>query len=411
MTEKRLKIFVSAYACEPNMGSEIGVGWHWVMEMSKYFDLWVLTRQSNQSNIEEWLEKNKLENPPHFVYYDLPRKWRFWKKGLRGVRIYYLLWQRLSNGVVRKTMRQNNISIYHHLTYGNALWSVSRYGQRQTFIWGATSAGSFIERDFTRHYGFKNRIKEFAQRVIANTLPLNYGFRQRCKKAKLILCKTEQTRLSIPKKHQNKAVVFTDVAVELIDTKQHRAKENDHQITRYLAVGRLEAWRGFDLLIEAFAKAIKTDPKLHLDILGSGNDKKRLEAIISKHKIEDKVSLTGHLSRECYYEYMNQCDVVVNPTLKEGAVTTAFDSLSFKKPMICIETGGYTRYFDNRYAIVLQKKSRNQTITELSKAIIQLTSKTDREEKANEILSQRERFTWERKGEEIRDIILKTINE
>jgi hypothetical protein len=24
------KIFVSAYACEPDLGSEIGVGWHWV---------------------------------------------------------------------------------------------------------------------------------------------------------------------------------------------------------------------------------------------------------------------------------------------------------------------------------------------------------------------------------------------
>lgn len=45
----KLKIFVSAYACEPGLGSEIGVGWHWVLEMSKYFELWVLTRKSNQS--------------------------------------------------------------------------------------------------------------------------------------------------------------------------------------------------------------------------------------------------------------------------------------------------------------------------------------------------------------------------
>ena len=44
--QEKLKIFVSAYACEPGMGSEIGVGWHWVLEMSKYFELWVLTRES-----------------------------------------------------------------------------------------------------------------------------------------------------------------------------------------------------------------------------------------------------------------------------------------------------------------------------------------------------------------------------
>ena len=35
--KEKLKIFVSAYACEPNLGSEIGVGWHWVLEMPNIF--------------------------------------------------------------------------------------------------------------------------------------------------------------------------------------------------------------------------------------------------------------------------------------------------------------------------------------------------------------------------------------
>ena len=54
----RLKIFVSAYACEPDLGSEIGVGWHWVLVMSKYFELWVLTRERNQHTIERWIDKH-----------------------------------------------------------------------------------------------------------------------------------------------------------------------------------------------------------------------------------------------------------------------------------------------------------------------------------------------------------------
>ena len=73
----KLKIFVSAYACEPNHGSEIGVGWHWVIEMSKYFDLWVLTRKSNKENIENWLKNNSEFNKINFLYYDLPKSLRF----------------------------------------------------------------------------------------------------------------------------------------------------------------------------------------------------------------------------------------------------------------------------------------------------------------------------------------------
>ena len=88
MENKRLKIFVSSYACEPNLGSEIGVGWHWVLEMNKYFELWVLTRQSNKKHIEDWLKENPQEHEIHWLYYDTPYWMRWWKKGLRGVRLY-----------------------------------------------------------------------------------------------------------------------------------------------------------------------------------------------------------------------------------------------------------------------------------------------------------------------------------
>ena len=32
---KKLKILMSAYACEPGKGSEPGVGWRWALETAK----------------------------------------------------------------------------------------------------------------------------------------------------------------------------------------------------------------------------------------------------------------------------------------------------------------------------------------------------------------------------------------
>lgn len=133
---KKQKIFVSAYACEPGLGSEIGVGWHWVLEMSKYFDLWVLTRRSNQHTIEPWVVEHPEYNHICFLYYDLPKWARFWKKGMRGVRLYYTLWQWLTDSIVRRTMQENDIEIYHLLTYGNALWPVSSYGKSNVLFGG-----------------------------------------------------------------------------------------------------------------------------------------------------------------------------------------------------------------------------------------------------------------------------------
>ncbi|MFI3321284.1 MAG: glycosyltransferase [Rikenellaceae bacterium] len=402
------KILISAYACEPNMGSEIGVGWHWVVEMSKYFDLWVLTRESNRQNIENYLADNPIENCPAFLYYDLPYRWRFWKKGLRGVRIYYVLWQLLSDKIVKRTMLDNNIKIYHHLTYGNALWNVSKYGQQQIFIWGPTSAGEYLPKEFTNNYGFKNRLKEFLQRALAKSLAYNIGFKSRCKDANLILCKTKQTVESIPEKYRAKAILFTDVAVEKINTENYR-KSTSENITRFLAVGRLESWRGFDILIESFAKALKIDKNLQLDILGSGGDRDRLNMLIKKLEVEDSITLRGHLPREGYYRYMANCDVVVNLALKEGAVTTAFDSMSFAKPLICIDSGGYTQYFNENYAVVLQRSSRNEIIEQSRDAILKLTDKKLRSEMSQKIVSVSDNFSWEQKGREISRVITKYI--
>ncbi len=406
MSRARLKIFISAYACEPDLGSEIGVGWHWVLEMSKYFDLWVLTRKSNQVNIEGWLNRNQLPNKINFIYYDLPQRLRFWKKGLRGVRTYYVLWQRLTNSIVKKTMGNNQIEIFHLLTYGNALWPVSRYGQSKFFIWGPTGVGDYIPFEFSRHYGLKWQIIELIRSLAMKTLPLNMGFRQRCKNAKLILCKTEATKNSIPLKFRNKATLFTDVAVEPLDVMQHLKEYPSSETTNYLSVGRLDAWRGFDLLIEAFAKVIQKTQNSRLEIIGNGSDRNRLQSLIIRNHLENYIKLTGHISKEDYYSKMAQCDVVVNPCLKEGGVTTAFDSMSFGKPLICIDTGGYSRYFHNDYAEVIPRTSRNEVIDNLHNAIMRLMDIDVRKDKGQKALNASRSYIWEEKGKQIYSAIV-----
>lgn len=363
---KKEKIFVSAYGCEPNKGSEIGVGWHWIVEMSKYFELWVMTRASNKQNIENYLMENPIKSEIHFVYFDLPGKLRFWKKGLRGVRLYYNLWQIFSDKLVKKTMIENNIGTYHLLTYGNAFWKASNYGTKQRFIWGPTGGMDTIPAEFSKRYGTKQRFLEFVRRWAVKTIRLNGGFQKKCKRADIIFCKTGNMYNAISDKYKNKAMVFTDVAVEKRDIKEIKRKS----ITKYVAAGRLDGWRGFDILIEAFNEALRENGNIVLEILGEGNDRKRLEKIIAKHGLGDKVSLTGKVGREVYEKKMEEADVVVNPNLKEGGVTVAFDSIAFGKPLICIDTGGYTRNFSPDSVCILSMQSSKLLIGGLKKSIL-----------------------------------------
>lgn len=86
----RLKILVSAYACEPGRGSEPEVGWQWIRQLARKHDVWVMTRANNRIEIERSDISKKYPNV-RFEYVDLPRWARFWKKGNRGVHVYYTL--------------------------------------------------------------------------------------------------------------------------------------------------------------------------------------------------------------------------------------------------------------------------------------------------------------------------------
>ena len=400
----KTKIFVSAYACEPDHGSEIGVGWHWVLEMSKYFELWVLTRKSNQEVIEHWLLKHPDTNEIHFVYYDLPDKLRFWKKGMRGVRTYYNIWQSRTNKIVKKTMIENDIKIYHLLTYGNALWKASKYGMTQTFVWGPTGGVDTIPKEYSKCYTSKARFIEWVRRCVVKTLSLNHGFKKRCKNADLILCKSYNMQNAVPEEYRDKAVLCTDVAV---DIKEQVVAENHVQPTKFLAVGKLDAWRGFDLLVEAFGLALKENSNMSIDILGVGMDYERLHRIIKDLGVENQVNQVGEVSMDEYKKYMRDTDVVVNPALKEGAVTVSFDSMAYKKPLICVDTGGYTRYFTNDYAVVLERKDRESLVKDLRDSILKLTDSIQRKQMGDKAFQAGLKYTWEDKGKEIKEIFEK----
>ena len=407
-TANKQKIFVSAYACEPGLGSEIGVGWHWVLEMSKHFELWVLTRESNRGTIEPWIAAHPEFNGIHFLYFDLPKWARFWKKGMRGVRTYYNIWQLCTNRIVKRTMRENGIKVFHHLTYGNVLWKVSSYGQKQFFIWGPVGGLETIQAEYSKHYARKSRLIEWVRRAAIKTLPANFGFKKRCKNADLMLCKTEITRDLVPAKHRDRAVLFTDVAVD----KQPAitgTNSKDGDRVEFITVGRLDAWRGFDLAIEGFARAAKTNKNIHLSIVGKGADKARLKELAKKLGVQELVTFTGKVSMDEYYRLLAASDVVVNASLKEGAVTVSFDSMAMGKPLICLDTTGYTRYFSNDYAVVIPRTGREEVVTNIAAAMERMTDAGERTAIGEKAKSAGAQFTWAARGEEFKELLMKRL--
>src|SRR5690242_12327227 len=93
-SRRALRILLSAYACEPDLGSEPGIGWHWATRLARAgHEVWVLTRANNRQSIEGAMSAKPVDGL-NFAYYDLPAWMCRWKNhaGL-WARLYYMLWQ------------------------------------------------------------------------------------------------------------------------------------------------------------------------------------------------------------------------------------------------------------------------------------------------------------------------------
>jgi glycosyltransferase involved in cell wall biosynthesis len=277
------------------------------------------------------------------------------------------------------------------------------------FIWGPIGGLESLTPDFIKNFSLKSRVIETTRRIIAKGISLSPGFKFRCKNADLILCKTKSTFDSIPEKYRDKAVIFTDVAANIGGLEPINDNYSNAELT-FVSAGRLDGWRGFDIMIEAFAHALETEKNMKLHIMGDGTEKKRLKALINKLGIEDSVLLLGNVSTERYREEIANSDVVLNTCLKEGGVTTAFDCMTYGKPLICLDTGGYTDNFDDTCADIIPVNSREGTIKAIANSILSMRDSDKRRRYSYSMRQKGTQSDWEHKGVMINQMFMELIS-
>lgn len=394
---KRLKILISAYACEPNKGSEPGVGWEYVKKLADWGDIYVITRENNRSVITDEIRKKPIDNL-HFIYFDLPKWIRFLKKGARGMHIYYCFWQLFLLKKVLELHKQNSFVLFHHLTFGNMWLPTFLPFINVPFIWGPIGGGETIPSNFIKNFSFMSKLKEYIRICIIKTLRFNPIFSYCCRKAKTIIVKTKQTAEQIPIDYRNKIVVMTDVGVYK-DVGINKNSLLEDVPSRIICVGKLTYWRGFDIAIKAFAKLKREHNNVSLTIVGDGPEKRRLKKIADEEGVKEKVHFMGGLSRDALNDEMSVSTIFLNTCLKEGGVTAIMEAMQRGIPVISVDTGGVTDI------VPFNKTPLNDT-NQVINSIVQVLSnlhqdKTLRLSAGHACRMSVEDHTWEKKARQI----------
>lgn len=104
----------------------------------------------------------------------------------------------------------------------------------------------------------------------------------------------------------------------------------------FIAVGRLVEQKGFDLLLEAYAKASTVDTNLpDLVIVGEGPDERTLKEQAIRLDIEDGVHFYGYASNP--YPIIKGAKALILSSRHEGMPTVIIEALSLNVPVIAFD--------------------------------------------------------------------------
>lgn len=397
-----MNILVIAYACEPNRGSEPGVGWNWVRLMAddEKHNITVLTRANNKPVIDKYLEKYS-DMKAEFIYYDLPEWILKYKHGDRGIKLFFTLWQR---GVIKYMKRNLNLNFYDLIwdfNFGSLNLPLFTYKLKKKYVIGPVSTKKKMPSPYIQKMSIKRRVKYGIQQFMKEHLWSNPIVWKALKKADYVVLCNEMSKEFLPKCQRKRAKVIFHNGIEEKDYPKYQKQENNNSKLELIYAGRLIDTKNIETAINAL-KIVKDGGRdFVFDIYGNGNLKDKLRRQVRELGLEGKVIFHKKITQqELFKEYIKK-DCFLFPSLLEISSTAVMEAMFCGLLPICLDIRCMEFIFENSPVIKIPCISPKDDAKEIAKRILDL-EKADIIERKNRCYDfARSNFIWETRKDEI----------
>jgi glycosyltransferase involved in cell wall biosynthesis len=107
-----------------------------------------------------------------------------------------------------------------------------------------------------------------------------------------------------------------------------------------LFVGRLVKVKDLPTLLEAAASVVRDQPDTLFLLVGDGEERESVEALVREHRLGDNVALPGGIGPDEAPAYFAACDVFVMCSLYEGKARTLIEAACAGKPIVTTAVSG-----------------------------------------------------------------------
>lgn len=402
-----MKILLSAYACEPNKGSEPEVGWKWATELSKLNnEVYVITRLNNKENIEKEIKKSNFENL-NFIYFDYPNWFLkiFKGKKNRFSYFYFYMWQIGIYFVAKKIIRNKKFDYIHHVTFVSYRYPSFLCLLNIPFIFGPIAGGEESPKNLRVNFDLKSKTKEYLRDLSNKIIKFSPFVNMVFKKSQKIIVTTDETKSKIPKKYHYKT--FTELAIspndEILIEKNLSFKESNN-LFQICFAGVFEHRKGIYIILETIKKLKQKNIKFIFNFYGDGPIKNFIKNYIVKTNLQNEVKLHGKVSYEKINKELIKNDIFLFPSLRDSGGFVLFEAMQAGLPCIVLNLGGPAKIIDQKCGIKIDVdgKSQTQIIKEICNNLSYLSKNKNKiNEMSKNCLINLNNFSWSNKIKKI----------
>ncbi len=403
-----MRILTIAYACEPNRGSEPGVGWNWVNNVAliENNNLTVITRSNNRHVIEKYNEIHGM-NKINFLYYDLPPKILKYKKGDKNIKLFFTLWQ---IGVTKYIKEYINLKDYDYIwdfNFGSLSLPTFVYKLEHPYFIGPVSTKKSVPSPYIKKLSLVNRIKYKIQQFMRENLWTNPITWKALKKAEKIITCNELSREFLPKEKKNNSISVFHNGLNQEDFNINIQNIKVNEPISFIYAGRLIKSKNIDIAIDSLNYIKEKGYKFTFDIIGKGPEESNLRNIVHKKELDEYVRFYNKVSQKELFDIYYKRDFLLFPSLLEISSTSVMEAMSCGLIPICLDIPCMEYITNCESVIKIQNISPEVDTISIAEEIIKLIMDKEKIIKLKRISYSyaNENFMWKNKLNEVKKML------
>ena len=401
-----MELLAIAYACEPERGSEPGVGWNWVRLIAQLegVNISVITRKNNKPVIEKYY-RNHESDGVNFLYYDLPKCVLKYKKRDKNIKLFYTLWQ---YGVIKYIKQHIELDQYDYIwdfNFGSLVLPDFIYKLKKPYIIGPASTKESIAKSYINNMTLETRIKYKLQQFMRVHLWINRFAWKTLRQAKVIVTCNEMSRKYLPSESRSISVFHN--GIEIQELNYCGVQKNQNSMVQFVYAGRLIYSKNIEVALKAFSIVNKTHKNFKVEIYGEGPLKKNLLSKVEQLNLNDKIVFRGKVSQRELLEIYANKDCFIFPSLLEISSTAVMEAMYYGLVPVCLDIPCMEYILNNDGVVKVDNCSPDEDAQNLAAQIVKLLNNKkllqEKQQRCHEIAENQ--YLWDKKKSDVSRII------